>query len=231
MQRELGHRFNIHHTTVSRIIILWADFLYSLLGSVCTWMTPEKIQAHLPHEFRDYADTQVIIDCTELRCQTPSSLLLHSEVFSSYKSHCTFKAMVGMAPHGALTFVSGLYEGSVSDKEIFRQSGIIPLLSPDMAVMVDKGFLVDDLVPGKVHRPPFLSEGNQMSPQDVHETQSIARLGAHVDKLIRRFKENKLFDTEIPLSISGSINQVFTVACLLSNYQNAPLVKKWRGEV
>ncbi|KAJ8333511.1 hypothetical protein SKAU_G00415190 [Synaphobranchus kaupii] len=43
IQRELGHRFNIHRTTVSRIIITWANFLYCLLGSVCTWMTPEKI--------------------------------------------------------------------------------------------------------------------------------------------------------------------------------------------
>uniref|UniRef100_A0A671L5J2 THAP domain-containing protein 1 n=1 Tax=Sinocyclocheilus anshuiensis TaxID=1608454 RepID=A0A671L5J2_9TELE len=43
--------------------------------------------------------------------------------------------------------------------------------------------------------------------------------------------KNKLFDTTIPLSIAGSINQLFTFACLLSNYQNGPLVKKWRYEV
>lgn len=67
--------------------------------------------------------------------------------------------MVGMSPHGALSFVSALFEGSMSDKEVFRQSGIAPLLTPDMAIMVDKGFLVDDLVPGTVYRPAFLSEG------------------------------------------------------------------------
>ncbi|XP_074517129.1 uncharacterized protein LOC141783628 isoform X1 [Sebastes fasciatus] len=221
-QRELGHRFNIQTTTVSRIIITWADFLYRLLGSVCTWLTPEQIRAHLPPEFREYADTQVIIDCTELRCQAPSSPLHQNDVFSLYKSHCTFKAMVGMAPHGALTFVSALYDSSVSDKEMFRQSGIVPLLSPNRAVMVDKDFLVDDLVPGKVHRPAFLSKGNQTSAHDGLET----RLRVHVERLTRRVKENKLFDTEIPSSISGSITQLFTVACLLSNYQNAPLLKK-----
>ncbi|KAL6470602.1 hypothetical protein MHYP_G00217210 [Metynnis hypsauchen] len=110
-------------------------------------MPKEKVQAHLPEEFGNFQDIQFILDCTELRCQTPSSLLLQSEVFSNYKSHCTFKALTGMAPHGAITFVSGLYAGSISDREMFRQSGIIPLLTPDMAVMVDKGFLVDDLVP------------------------------------------------------------------------------------
>ncbi|XP_037536329.1 uncharacterized protein LOC119428678 [Nematolebias whitei] len=231
-QRELGHRFNIHRATVSRIIVTWANFLYCLLGSICVWMSPAAVSSSLPQDFDGrYSDTQVILDCTELRCQTPSSLLLQSEVFSTYKSHCTFKAMVGMSPHGALTFVSALFEGSMSDKEVFRQSGITSLLTLDMAIMVDKGFLVDDLVPGTVHRPAFLSKRAQMSEVDVLKTQSIARLRVHVERLIRRVKENKLFDSTIPLSIAGSINQIFTVACLLSNYQNGPLVRKWRYEV
>ncbi|XP_041965031.1 uncharacterized protein LOC121723432 [Alosa sapidissima] len=98
-QRELGHRFNIHRTTVSRIIVTWANFLYSLLGSICIWMSPTAVKANLPQAFDgNYSDTNIILDCTELRCQTPSSLLLQSEVFSTYKSHCTFKAMVGMSP-------------------------------------------------------------------------------------------------------------------------------------
>ncbi|KAL2102064.1 hypothetical protein ACEWY4_003825 [Coilia grayii] len=72
-QRELGHQFNIHHTTASRIITTWANFLYCVLGAVCIWMTPEEITANLPwpgfpNAFKEYADTQVIVDCTELRC-------------------------------------------------------------------------------------------------------------------------------------------------------------------
>ncbi|KAJ8274530.1 hypothetical protein COCON_G00091550, partial [Conger conger] len=35
--RDLGHRFDIHRTTASRIVITWANFLYNLLGSVCLW--------------------------------------------------------------------------------------------------------------------------------------------------------------------------------------------------
>ncbi|KAJ8382156.1 hypothetical protein SKAU_G00029340 [Synaphobranchus kaupii] len=100
-------------------------FYTSLLGSVCIWMSPATVKASLPHDFDGcYNNTQVVLDCTELQCQTPSSLLLQSEVFSTYKSHCTFKAMVGMSPHGTLTFASALYEGSMSDKEVFHQSGL-----------------------------------------------------------------------------------------------------------
>uniref|UniRef100_A0A9J8C0T4 Uncharacterized protein n=1 Tax=Cyprinus carpio carpio TaxID=630221 RepID=A0A9J8C0T4_CYPCA len=226
-QRDLAHRFNIHQSTVSRIITTWANFLYTVLGSVRIWMSEEEVKAHLPNEFQDYPDTQVLIDCTELRCQTPSSLLLQSEVFSTYKSHCTFKGLIGMAPHGAITFVSSLYAGSVSDKELFKQSGIVSLLKHGMAIMVDKGFLVDDCVPCKVYRPAYLSKREQMSADEVRETQSIARLRVHIERLIRRVKQHKLFDSVIPLSVTGSINQLYTVACLLVNYQNGPLVKAW----
>ncbi len=146
-QRDLAHRFDIHQSTVSRIITTWANFLYTVLGSVCIWMSEEAVKTHMPKEFQNYLDTQVVIDCTELRCQTPSSLLLQSEVFSSYKSHCTFKGLIGMPPHGTATFVSSLYAGSISDKELLKQSGIVSLLKPDMAIMVNKGFLVDVCVP------------------------------------------------------------------------------------
>ncbi|KAK0136445.1 hypothetical protein N1851_027447 [Merluccius polli] len=158
-------------------------------------MDEETVKAHLPDVFHDYPDTQIILDCTELHCQTPSSLLLQSEVFSSYKSNCTFKGLIRMAPHGAVTFVSLLYEGSISDKEILKQSGIVPLINPSMAIMVDKGFLVEDIVPCKVYIPTFLSKLRS-------GRQSIARLRVHVERLIRRVKEHKLFSTVIPLSLS-----------------------------
>lgn len=225
--RDLAERFDIHRTTASRIIATWTHFLYNLLGSQRLWIPRETVRAHLPPEFSAFPDTQVVLDCTEIYCQTPSSLLLQSEVFSTYKSHATFKAMIGMAPHGAITFVSGLYAGSMSDREIFKLSGIANLLTPDMAIMVDKGFLVDNLAPCKVYRPAFLSRNTQMSREDVRQTQSIARLRVHVERCIRRVKENKLFDRDIPLSVCGSIEELFSVACFLVNYQYGPLVKAW----
>lgn len=226
-EKDLGDRFGIHQSTVSRIIKTWANFLYSTLGAVGVWIEPDEVRAMMPAVFGRYRDTQVILDCTEMRCQTPSSLLLQSELFSQYKSHTTFKGLIGVAPHGAISFVSSLYSGSVSDKELFRQSGIIPLLDRDMAVMVDKGFRIDDLVPCKVYRPPFLSKRAQLSREEVLDTQEIARLRVHVERVIRRIKENKLFETVIPLTIAGNINQLFAVACLLANFQNGPLVKAW----
>lgn len=97
-ERDLANRFSVHQSTVSRIIATWTNFLNTLLGSVGIWMEKEDVQANLPEVFQDFPDTQVIVDCTELKCQTPSSLLLQSEMYSNYKSHCTMKGLIGMAP-------------------------------------------------------------------------------------------------------------------------------------
>lgn len=214
-EKDLGDRFNIHQSTVSRIISTWVHFLYTLLGAVVIWMSPESVRATMPSVFGKYSDTQVLIDCTEMRCQMPSSLLLQREMFSQYKSHTILKGMIGVSPHGAVTFVSSLYSGSISDKELLRQSGIIPLLDKDMALMEDKGFRIDDLVICKVYRPPFLSKKFQLSHEEVMVTQDIARLRIHVERTIRCIKKNKLFDTVIPLTIAGSINQLFAVKPLV----------------
>lgn len=98
---------------------------------MCVWLSAAEVKFNLPEEFSDFPDTQVIIDCTELRCQTPSSPLIQSEMYLSYKSHCTMKGLIGIAPHGAVTFVSQLYAGSMSDKEIFKQCGIAKRLTED----------------------------------------------------------------------------------------------------
>ncbi|KAK7890924.1 hypothetical protein WMY93_022887 [Mugilogobius chulae] len=227
LPQDLAARFRVHRSTVSRIIATWTNFLYQLLGKKRLWLPREVVRSLLPPVFAEFSDTQVVLDCTEIYCQTPTDLLLQSELYSKYKSHTTLKAMIGMAPHGAITFVSSLYAGSMSDREIFKQSGIISVLQPDMAVMVDKGFLIDNLAPCKVYRPAYLSGRTQMSRQDVLQTQTIARLRVHVERCIRRVKENKLFDRVVPVSVCGSIDELFNVACFLVNYQNGPLVKAW----
>ncbi|XP_063058181.1 uncharacterized protein LOC134451607 [Engraulis encrasicolus] len=177
--------------------------------------------------YTSYADTVVILDCTELHCQCPSDPVLQNEVYSHYKSHCTLKGLIGIAPHGPVTFISQLYAGSISDKQITMQSGVLDLLRPGMAVMVDRGFLIDDVVPCKIYRPPFLGGRPQMSGSEVKETQAIASLRVHVERSIRRVKEHKIFSSEIPLSLFGSINQLYTVACLLTNFEHLHLVKAW----
>uniref|UniRef100_A0A669EC69 THAP-type domain-containing protein n=1 Tax=Oreochromis niloticus TaxID=8128 RepID=A0A669EC69_ORENI len=50
-QRELCHKFNIHRAIVSRILVSWSNFLYTLLGSVSIWMAPGRVRANCPADF------------------------------------------------------------------------------------------------------------------------------------------------------------------------------------
>lgn len=123
---------------MSRKLTTWANYLYFLLGSQPIWPSREDIYAKMPEGFREsYPSTRVILDCTEFFVETPSSLLLQSQLYFSYKSSTTVKHLIGISPHGAITFVSSLYTGMISDKEI-TSSGILDLLEPGDSVWLTK---------------------------------------------------------------------------------------------
>ena len=58
--------------------------------------------------FWNFSDTRVVLDCTELFVQTPSSLENEATTYSHYKSHNTYKALVGISVTGAVVHVSTL---------------------------------------------------------------------------------------------------------------------------
>ena len=125
---HLAHLFNVSQPTVSRIFISWINFLYFKLGNINIWPSRELVNETMPEDFKTkYPTTRVIIDCTEVRCEMPSSLLLNSELFSSYKHHTTLKALVGISPKGFFTFIGQLYTGSISDREMVEGSGFLSL--------------------------------------------------------------------------------------------------------
>lgn len=121
-----------------------------------------------------------------------------------------------------MCFVSKLFTGNISDKDITKRSGILDLLENGDEVMTDKRFLIQDFldpIGAKLVIPPFLGSKGKFSKDEVSKTQTIARLRIHVERAIRRCKEYHIFDQAIPLSIAGTVNQIWTVCCLLINFQ------------
>lgn len=221
--QDLATRFNVSHTTVSRICITWTNFLYYMLGSIPIWPSRQTVNELMPQCFKNtFPRTRVILDCTELHVQRPSSKVLNSETYSHYKGTTTLKSLVGISPYGAVTFISDLYTGSISDKEITKSSGILSLLEERDEVMADKGFLIGDLLSAKnvsLVIPPFLRTNRQLTAEEVSKTQEIARLRIHVERAIRRIKEYHIFDRTLPMNTMGSINQVWKVCALLTTFQ------------
>ena len=140
---HLGQLFNVSASLVSRIFITWVNFMFFKFGQINIWPSRKVIDT-MPKSFKGrYKSTRVIIDCTEVRCQMPSSLQLNWELFSAYKNHTTLKGLVGISPSGAVTFRIQLYTGSISNREIVRWSGFLNLPFDDKdSIMADKGFIV-----------------------------------------------------------------------------------------
>ena len=87
--------------------------------------------------------------------------------------------------------------------------------------MADRGFTIeDDLKPFnvKLNIPSFLENKDQFSHEDIVESQAIASVRIHVESAICQIKKFKAIRNEIPLTLHGSINQIWTVACLLCNF-------------
>ena len=97
----------------------------------------------------------------------------------SYKSGTSLKSLNGITPHGVVSFVSALYTGSISDKEITRCCGILDLLEPNDSGMADKGFNIGGMLTRRrvsLNLPPYLSSGGQFSSKEVKETKTIANV-------------------------------------------------------
>ena len=86
------------------------------------------------------------MDASELYIETPTDLHLQSSTWSSYKHHYIVKFLIACTPNGAVSFISDLFMGSISDKELTQKSGLLQLLTgvPGSSVMADRDFLIDD---------------------------------------------------------------------------------------
>lgn len=90
---------------------------------------------------------------------------------------------MGMAPHGAVTFVSSLYTGSISDREITRCCGLLDLLENNDPVMADKGFDIEDIFhKKKIKLNITLQSKGQFSVTEAKNTKSIEKLCLHVER-------------------------------------------------
>lgn len=117
---DIACRFDISTATVSDIVTTWTQFLYLRFKRLESQMFPSRhaLKEHLPKCFKNrmFRNIRSIIDCTEFHVETPRDFGRQGNLYSSYKSHTTYKALIGIAPNGAISYVSDLFEGAISDK-------------------------------------------------------------------------------------------------------------------
>lgn len=83
-----------------------------------------------------------------------------------------------------MCFVSDLFGGNNSDKQLTVKCGILECLDEGDSVMADRGFNISELLDAKgvaLNIPPSLSDSSgQLSESDQVKTRRIASLRVHV---------------------------------------------------
>ena len=227
LELDLAFRFDISQSSVSRITVTWINLLYHSLKAIECFPPWHVVKKYMPDVFKsEYPNTRLILDATEFSVNRPSSLLSQACTFSAYKNRNTVKVLVGITPSGAVSFVSEVYEGSVSDRKLVEVSGLLDKLEAGDEIMADKGFTIQDLLTPigvRLNVPPFLNSQAQMPANDVILTKKIAQLRVHVERAIGRIKEFRILQSTIPATMWDSINELIYVCCMLTNF-SPPLV-------
>ena len=79
-EEDLGVRFGVDQSTVSRIFSCWLETLDACMQEIPMWPSKEETQALMPAAFRSkYGNTRVIIDAAEIEIDQPKNPDTQSE--------------------------------------------------------------------------------------------------------------------------------------------------------
>lgn len=226
----LAALFSVHKSTAARTFRYLLDILSVRLERWVFVPARDIIKESLPPAFKtNYPGCTFIIDCTEIRTETPSDPEQQHYLYSSYKGGYTIKLLIGIIPNGMISFISRIYGGRRSDSHITVNSGFLSLVEPGDVVLSDKGFPnIRTTMAEKgavLVMPPFSTGGQQFSQENMDTTYQIAQVRIHVERVIQRLKIFHILKHRIPLSLIPQMNKVVQVYSALVNMQ-APIIKK-----
>lgn len=214
--------FNVSVPTASKYFYDLVLPLKKSLNHAVFWPTRQEIACNIPHHFSpDFENTRIVYDCTEIAINAFHCTKCRTDTFSFYKGKFTAKFGIGVSPCGLITSVSKAYPGRASDKFIFENENIIGMCeSFEDGIMVDKGFLVDELAKQhaiKVYRPPFLKDKKQLTAEEADYNYRVAKARIHIERANQRIKIFNIFNTNMDHNILNVVEEVMFIICAVVN--------------
>ena len=153
------------------------------------WPNREELQKTMPTDFVHVYGHKVavIIDCFEVFIERPGDLLAPASTWSNYKHHNTIKFLISICPQGVISFISKAWGGRTSDKYLTENCHILNRLLPGDIGLADRGFNISESVALKGARleiPAYTKGKTQLSSLEVEETQRLANVRIHVERVI-----------------------------------------------
>ena len=228
--QDIAFRFGINQSTISRCFNKWIDIMFIRLKPLIKWPTRDELLKTMPMDFRkNFKQCVTIIDCFEVFMERPTNLKARAQTWSNYKHHNTAKFLIGIAPQGAITFISKGWGGRASDVYITENCGILDNLVAGDLILADRGFNIHDsagLYCAEVKLPPFTKGKKQLSKAQVDLSRQLSRVRIHVERVIGVVRQKyTILQSTLPInSIMCSeshedsvIDKVVTVCCALCN--------------
>ncbi|XP_026285706.2 uncharacterized protein LOC113211529 [Frankliniella occidentalis] len=194
--------------------------LAQLFKCFVKWQSKDIILNNMPKCFSYFTNTRVVLDCFELYVEKPKCVRCRVRLYSQYKKNYTVKVLLGVSPGGAITKVSKAYGGRASDKFITSDSGLYELCEFGDAIMVDKGFAIEDECQKyllTMIRPPFLRQKGKFTRAEAVQCAKIARARVHVERVIQRIREYSMLKNKLQWRLTPYIDDVLMIVCALVN--------------
>lgn len=226
----LSYRFNVSVRDASTIFKKVCVILCESFTSLMHWPSRECLRAKVPECFKEaYGDkVAIIIDCFEIRSETPGNMRARAQTFSQYKGGITAKYLIGITPQGFIAFVSDGYGGRVSDKFLTEDCGILENLLPGDIVLADRGFTINEMVCmrfAKLNIPAFTRGESQLHPLEIERTRKIASVRIHVERVIGLIRNKfTILKSKLPITLLKArhndkmlLDIIVSVCCMLTN--------------
>lgn len=220
---EIAMLFKLSEKEVSNIFITWINFLYFHFKDIDWWPSRDTVQYFSPKDFRrKFPTTRVIIDGTEVPLKKPKAPLAQQATYSTYKNRNTVKALIGVTPGGMVSYVSDVYGGSTSDRQICERSELTRIIESGDSIMADKGFNVQDIFMGSnvlINIPEFFKKKTRMSERSLAKDRKIASKRVHVERVIGLAKTFKILRGPLSVTDAPLADAIITTCFFLCNYR------------
>ncbi|XP_064455579.1 uncharacterized protein LOC135372806 [Ornithodoros turicata] len=219
---DLAYRFHVSVPTASRIFKDWLAPMSSVCRQLIVFPDPDIARSWLTTKERHhFPNLRGIIDCTEVPVSRPFNLSTQQEVWSNYKQGSTLKFLVCVNTHGAITFVSPVYGGRISDKEITLQSGFLGMLLPGDQILADRGFLLHEeffLRDVQLITPAFTKGRTQLLHNEVESSRRISSSRIIVERAIGHIKKWRILTNTVPYHLVQDFDNILSVVAGLTNF-------------
>lgn len=153
---HLAQLFGCNVSRIANIVTAFIHVLHSILFQEIKITIPsrDKNTLNAPSSFSWFTSWRIVINCSDVKVADQALIGQQNASYSSYRD-----TIVGVTPSAIITFVSKLYPGSISDKAIVQQWGLLNHLAARNMIQTDKVFLIQDILPNGVlfNIPPFLN--------------------------------------------------------------------------